>query len=408
MRKDAARLLVAIGLAAIALLAVSGSLSGPARWSPDGLFYQARVYEIRDGLSQGDAVRKAFDGPLGAHLRVIDPQRSGDPAWVAYNARFYERRLLVPLAASALQPLAGDRAILDVSLAGYVAAVLALFWLLLLLGVRLPVAAAAGLATIFLPALTLHSTFPLTDSWGLALETTALAAGILVLRRGARWLILWAAAIALLALTRDSMWIPVLAAGFLAVTQRTRLTTALAVTGLAAALPAVLAIRVPMRELLAEMVTNGLQPAPDASWATIAGRYPSAIVDMLQADGGFVRDGAWYTALFLLVGLALLFALARGSHADRGATLLKAGAIAGAAYVVAVPVFSAFRLELVLVPMAVCGLALTGERFLAAVAFRTGRRRDPNRSAEIRSLPPGRKSGPSPQAAFSDLTSNPS
>jgi hypothetical protein len=405
MRKDGVRLLVAIGLAAIALLAVSGSLSGPARWSPDGLFYQARVYEIRDGLSQAGALHKAFEGPLGARLRVIDPQRSGDPAWVAYNARFYERRLLVPLAASALQPLAGDRAILDVSLAGYVAAVLALFWLLLLLGVRLPVAAAVGLATVFLPALTHHAGLPLTDSWGLALETAAFATAILVLRRGARWLIPWGAAIALLSLTRDSMWIPVLAAGFLAVTQRTRLTTALAATGLAAALPAVLAIRVPMRELLAEMVTNGLQPAPDASWPTVAGHYPGAIVDMLQADGGFVRDGAWYTAMFLLAGLVLLFVVARGSHGGRAATLLKAGAVAGAAYVVAVPVFSAFRLELVLVPMAAFGLALTGERIANAIAVRAGRERDPARSTEIRSLPPSRKSGPSPQAAFGDLTS---
>ena len=37
---------------------------------------------------------------------------------------------------------------------------------------------------------------------------------------------------------------------------------------------------------------------------------------------------------------------------------MKAGAVAGAAYVLAVPVFSAFRLELVLVPMAAVGLAL--------------------------------------------------
>ena len=76
------------------------SLSGPARWSPDGLFYQARVYEIRDGMSQPEALREAFQGPLGERLRAIDPERSGSPQWVAYNARFYERRVAVPYVAS--------------------------------------------------------------------------------------------------------------------------------------------------------------------------------------------------------------------------------------------------------------------------------------------------------------------
>ena len=41
---------------------------------------------------------------------------------------------------------------------------------------------------------------------------------------------------------------------------------------------------------------------------------------------------------------------------------MMAGAIAGAAYVLVVPIFSAFRLELVLVPMAAFGLALGAER----------------------------------------------
>ena len=317
MRPLAVRLILAAVLAATALLAVASSLSGPARWSPDGLFYQARVYEIRDGLSQRDALSKAFEGPLGARLRAIDPDRSGNPDWVAYNAKFYERRVTVPLAAAALTPAAGDRAILDVSLAGYVVAVLALFWLLLLLRFRLVVAAGVTLATIFLPALTHHAEFPLTDSWGLALEILAFAGAVLALRRGPRWLALWVAAIVLLSLTRDSMWIPVLAAVFLAVFQRSRTTLWLAVSGVLAAVPAFVAVKVPMRELLAQML-NGLQPAPDLSWGTIAGRYPGAIVDLLQADGGYVRDGAFYSALYLLIGLGLLVVLARGANRRAG------------------------------------------------------------------------------------------
>jgi len=396
MRQLAVRLLVAAVLAATALLAVAGSLSGPARWSPDGLFYQARVYEIRDGLSQRDALSKAFEGPLGARLRAIDPDRSGNPDWVAYNAKFYERRVTVPLAAAALTPAAGDRAILDISLAGYVVAVLALYWLLLLLRFRLVVAAGVTLATIFLPALTHHAQFPLTDSWGLALEIIAFAGAVLALRRGPRWLALWVAALVLLSLTRDSMWIPVLAAVFLAVFQRSRTTLWLAVSGVLAALPAVVAVKVPMRELLAQML-NGLQPAPDLSWGTIAGRYPGAIVDLLQADGGYVRDGALYSAFYLLVGLGLLVVLARSGNGvpARPATLLMlGGALAGIAYVLVVPVFSAFRLELVLVPMAAFGLALGAERVAASV------------TAPASLTPPKRKSGPVPRVAVDDLASD--
>jgi hypothetical protein len=394
MRTAVVRLVVAAALAAIALIAVSDSLSGAPRWSPDGLFYQARVYEIRDGMSRPEALRGAFQGPLGAELRAIDPERSGSPQWVAYNARFYERRLAVPVVASLLEPVSGERAILDVSLAGYVAAVLAVYTLLLLLGFRLPIAAGVALGTAFLPALTHHAGFPLTDSWGLALEVAAFGTAILALRRGPRWLIPWAAIIALLSLTRDSMWIPVLAAVFLAVTQRTRITALLAGTGVLAALPAVIAIPVPMRELLAQML-NDLQPAPDLSWGTIAARYPGAIADLLQADGGFVRDGAWYSAAYLLAGLGVLFAvsLARGRRSQTG-TLMMAGAAAGVAYVLAVPVFSAFRLELVLVPMAAVGLALAAERVAAAV-------RVPDRTAA-----PSRKAGPRPRMGLGDLGSD--
>jgi hypothetical protein len=393
MRSIAARIVVAVALAAVALLAVSDSLSGPASWSPDGLFYQARVYEIRDGMSQPEALREAFQGPLGARLRATDPDRSGSPQWVAYNARFYERRIAVPYVASLVVPLSGDRAVLDVSLAGYVVAVLAIFWLLLLLRFRLVVAAGVTLATIFLPALTFHSGFPLTDSWGLALEVIAFGTAILALQRGPRWLIAWAAAIALLSITRDSMWIPVLGAVLLALVKRTRPTMALAATGFVAALPAVIAVKVPLRELLAQML-NGLQPAPELGWGEIASRYPAAIVDLLQADGGFVRDGAWYTAAYLLVGLGLLLVAWRSGRRGDATLLMIGGALAGVAYIITVPVFSAFRLELVLVPMAAFGLATAAEAMAerAAIFDRLAR--------------PSRKSGPVRPAAFADLRSD--
>ena len=365
MTRTTLTLLVAVALAAVALLTVTDTLRDPVRWTPDGLFYQARTLELQ-GTDREQALERTFQGPLGAELRQIDPERSGDPDWVSYNAQFYERRVALPAAAAALEPVAGDRALLDLSVAGYVASILALFGLLLV-RFRLPIAAAVSLATVALPALSHHASFPLTDSWGLALETAAFAFGMLALERGRRWVIPWAAAILLLAFTRDSMLLLVAAAGWLALTQRSRVSWWLLGTGIAAALPVLVLFSMPMRELLA-MMLNGATPDPGASWVSIAERYPAAIVDLLQANGGYMRGGAWISAVYLLAGLALLFLLSRGTRGSAGATLLKAGAVAGVGYVLAVPIFSAFRLELVLVPMAAFGLALGAEWVAARVA----------------------------------------
>jgi hypothetical protein len=363
MRKSALTLLVALALAGAALLSVAGSLSDPVRWTPDGLFYQARSLELR-GESSEAALRETFGGPLGAELRRRDPARSGDMDWVRYNTQFYERRVALPAAAAALDPVAGDSALLDLSVAGYVAAVLAIFGLLLL-RFRLPIAAAVALATLLLPALTDHSAYPLTDSWGLALETVALAAGLLVLDRGPRWLVLWVASIFVLSLTRDSTWIPIAAAAFLTLRYRSRISVCLLGSGLAATVPVTLAFAAPMKELLAMMLNDGIQPVRDPSWGFVVERWPGAVVDLLQADGGYVRDGAWYSAGYLIVGLLLLFALGRSERSQQWMTFLRAAAVAGALSVLVVPIFSAFRLDLVCVPMAAFGLGLAAERVLA-------------------------------------------
>jgi hypothetical protein len=365
MRRAGLTLLVALALAAAALLAVAGTFGDPVRWTPDGLFYQARSLEIR-GVDRDAALERTFQGPLGAELRSRDPLRSGNPDWVRYNAQFYERRVAVPLAAAALDPVAGDRAILDLSIAGYVAAVLAIFGLLLL-RFRLPIAAAVTLATVFLPALTHHSSFPLTDSWGLALETAALASAVLVLERGPRWLVPWVASILVLSLTRDSTWIPIAAAAWLTLTLRSRVAWSLLGSGLAAALPVALLFSMPMKELLA-MMLNDFRPVPDASWGFVAEHYPGALGELVRADGGFVRDGAWYSFTYLAVGLVLLFLLGRGTRADAPLTLMKAGAVAGLLSVLVIPIFSAFRLELVCVPMAAFGLGLAAERLTERAA----------------------------------------
>lgn len=361
------RLLVALALVAVSLFAMRGHLSGPAEWTPDGLFYQARSLEL-GGVDGATSLERTFQGPIGAQLRRSDPTHSGDMSWVRYHKRFYERRVAVPYAGHVIEPAAGDRALLDVSIAGYVAAVLAIFGVLLL-RFRLPVAGLVALITALLPALTENSAFPQTDSWGLALEAVAIGFAILALRRGPRWLVPWVLSILVLSLTRDNMWIPIAGAAFVAFTTRSRIALALAGSGVAAAIPVALLFSVPTRELLATML-NDTQPNPDGSWGFILAHYPRAVVDLLHADGGYVLDGAWLSAVYLLVGLGALFVLGRRAQRGDELTFLRAGACAGAVFVLLIPIFSAFRLELALVPMAAVGLALAAEWAAERVAMR--------------------------------------
>ena len=356
---------LAAAFAALACVAVWPAFQDPVVWTPDALYYEARLLEIR-GADHDAAFDRTFEGPLSAELRARDPNHTGNPTWVEYNEPFYERRVALPLAGAAVYPLAGDRSLLYLSLAGYIATILALFGLLLL-RFRLAIASAVTLATIFLPPLTNHSSYPLTDSWGLALEITALGAAILALDRGLRWLPLWIGAIAVLAFTRDSTWIPVLAVGWCAFRYRSRVPVTLFVTGVIAALPALLLFKTPVRELLALLV-NESEPSSNTSWSFIASHYPGALVDLVRANVGFLRRGEWYTTLYLVGGVISLLVLAwRQPKRTPATTLMTAGAFLALGYVLAAPVFSAFRLELTFVPMAAYGLALTAELVAARV-----------------------------------------
>jgi hypothetical protein len=363
--------ILATALAALACLAVLSEWRDPVEWTLDGLFYQERVLEIR-GADHETAHSQTFEGRIAAELRREDPGHTGNAAWVEYNEPFYERRVAVPLAGAAVYPVAGERSLFYVSLAGYVAAVVALFGLLLL-RFRILIAAVVTAATIFLPALTQHSSYAITDSWGLALQIIALGAAIVTLDRGFRWLPLWVAAIALLGFTRDSAWIPVLAAGFMAIRFRTRAPVALFGTGVVAALPALLLFTTPVQNLLA-MLVNDFEPSADTSWGFIASNYPSAVVELIRANVGFLRRGEWYTALYLVGGvLTLLLLVWRRPHVRSAATsYMTAATFLALGYVLAAPAFSAFRLELAFVPMAAWGIALATE--LAVERVRAGNR----------------------------------
>jgi hypothetical protein len=200
---------------------------------------------------------------------------------------------------------------------------------------------------------------------------TAFSAAILAFDRGLRWLPLWIGALAVLAFTRDTTWIPILAVGWCALRYRSRVPVTLFLTGVAAAVPAVVLYETPVRDLLALLV-NGSEPSRDTSWGFILGNYPGAVVDLVRSNVGFLRRGEWYTALYLVGGVVALLTLfwRRPSLRDTTTNLLAAASVFGLAYVLAAPVFSAFRLELVFVPMAAFGLALTAELSLARLAAR--------------------------------------
>jgi hypothetical protein len=139
------------------------------------------------------------------------------------------------------------------------------------------------------------------------------------------------------------------------------------VTGVAAALPALLIFMTPARPLLAELVNHSAVPT-DTSWTFIARHYPHAVFEVVRANVGFLRRGEWYTAFYLVGGVIALLLLARRRRpGDVWPSLLRAAVVVGLGYVLAAPLFSAFRLELVFVPMAAYGLALATELAAARV-----------------------------------------
>ena len=77
MRRTPVTLLVAIALGAVALLSMADTLRDPVRWTPDALFYNARALELQR-TPRDAALTTTFQGPQGAELRAIDPDRSGD------------------------------------------------------------------------------------------------------------------------------------------------------------------------------------------------------------------------------------------------------------------------------------------------------------------------------------------
>ena len=84
---------------------------------------------------------------------------------------------------------------------------------------------------------------------------------------------------------------------------------------------------------LLALLVNDSEPSADTSWSFIASHYPRALLELIRANGGFLRRGEWYTAAYFVGGVLLLLLLAARGGAGSSTTdaLMTAGAVARAA-----------------------------------------------------------------------------
>lgn len=360
-------------LIVVALVAVAPRLAGPVRWTPDGLFYQAHVFEIQ-GQGESAALHREFTSQ--AARRITRPDgRLGNPDWVRYSAQFYRRRWLVPLLAAAIYPAAGERSLLYVSIAGYVAAGLLLF---AFLKTRFSDAVSlfVALACLLLPPVRTFAGLPLTDSWGLALEIGALLAAVLALERGRRWIAIWALTMLALSFTRDSTVIPIVAVAWIALITRTRRSAVLLATGIAAALPAMIVFGAPVVRQLAYVI-HGFHIPTVVSWSYVIAHYPASLWSVVHQDAYYPMTLS-YSALWYLIGAVLLVAVAymfiAGPRRDPFFMLSRAGLI-GAAALIAISInYTDLRLEIVFIPGIAAGLAFAIARLPALARALPSRR----------------------------------
>lgn len=350
-------------LVVVALVAVLPRLVGTVQWTPDGLFYQAHVYEIQ-GQSENAALRREFSS--GAARGIEQPDgRVGNPKWVSYSAQFYRRRWLVPLMAAAIYPAAGDRSLLYVSIAGYVAVGLLLF---AFLRTRFSdwVSVVVAVACLLLPPVRTFAGLPLTDSWGLALEIAALMAALSALKSGGRWIAVWTLTMLALSFTRDSTIIPIVGVAWIALMTRTRRSAAVLVTGIAASVPALTVFGAPLVRQLSYVIQSFHIPTV-VSWSYVISHYPASLWSVLRQDAHYPQTLS-YTAVWYLIGAVLVAAVAymfiAGPRGDPFFMLNRAGLV-GAAVLFAVSInYTDMRLELVFIPGVAAGLAFAAERLL--------------------------------------------
>jgi hypothetical protein len=361
-------------LALAAILAVAATLTlhwAPISiWTPDSLFYQAKVEQIR-GASEDDALTDVWEGPLATGFRLADQQRPpesrvlSDPAWITYSAQFYDRRIVVPLMAAAIHPLAGTNSLEVVSIVGCFVFALLLY---VLLRQRFgPLA--CGIAVILCLAWppTRWAFLPLTESWGLALICLALLSALLAIERGGGWFAVWGVAVLALSFTRDLTPVALAAVALLLLALRNREAVLLTGIGLAAAVPAPLIGGAPLREHLAYSYNSSRIP-DDPSWGFVADRYFTEIGDGIRGNFEYIFSAhprfldPWLPLLPFTVpivaGIVVIIIARAWERDDAFLPLMRGALLGGVAYYLLLPHFNYLRYELVFLPAAAGGMAM--------------------------------------------------
>jgi hypothetical protein len=252
-----------------------------------------------------------------------------------------------------VQPLAGDQALRVIDVVGFLLVAPILF-LLCRRQFSMTASALAAVSVGILPMLRNVAVEPMTDTFGLALEASALLVGLVTYERGLRWLPLWVATIAVLAFTRDAAVIPIVGVAWLLVLHRSRVAAAMVATGVAAAAPPFILFGGSLRRTLA-YTFSGFNPPTRTSWSFILRRFPDALTNM-------VGDQIRY--LFHHPGTALLFAVAAATLylSRRRSTYLsffRAAGLAAVGLAYSIPQNDPdLRLGLVVLPIVVVGVAL--------------------------------------------------
>lgn len=355
--------------------------SGPkVHWTdPDGLFLEAQKREIQ-GEPRYEALRQVFGSDLATAAKQYESnlpprlKRVDNPRWVRYSSRFYRRRWTVPIMAAALDPLFGTRALEEVSLLGW-AFLPPVLYLLLRRRFSAGPAVFASVFCTLLPPLIVLAAGPGVDTWGLTLLVAGLLLALMVRERGLRWLPVWIAAVFVLSFTRDETIVLVIATGWLAWRERSRVMTAVTATGALASLPAPLLFSAPLRDNLA-YVENSYRIPADTSWGSILPRYPHELGYTVGNDLLYPIHPALPVLSFLMlvpVVAAVVAMCMRMKERDSFVTLIRATAVGGVLTILVSANYTALRLEFVFVPALATGLALVCEWLLRDSPWSRGR-----------------------------------
>lgn len=360
-------------------------------WSPDALFYQSRVQQIR-GASKEQALHKVWDGPLSAGFRADDAQRAkvdqalADPRWIPESYKLYARRWTTPLLAAAVYPIFGVNSLEAVNIFGTLVFAVALF---VLLRLRFdPLASFIGLAAVLAWPDLRWAFLPLSDAWGLAMVTVTFLIAIKALDGWSRgWLLAWVAAMFVLSVSRELTPIPVLGAAAVAIVYRWKEPAILAGTGILATLPAQLFFPGQSLSWAFAYGFSGNRIPTDSSWSFVIDHYWTTLetgtrqsIDYLFAANPVYLESAWPLWPFtipLFIGLLIMLAASSASPGDPYLPFIRGAFVGEILILLIAPTFQDLRYEYPLLPMSAVGIAL-GVGLIRGWISGPGARRDRN------------------------------